>query len=88
MPSRTAIQFVFDAQQMMSICKEGHDIIITSYIEEITTQGGQLAGAMRVKAKAKPSRPDNVKRMAAMSADETIYGCPIPPCDEPDQTTA
>jgi hypothetical protein len=81
MAIKTAIQFVFTADQMMSICKEGQDILITSYLEEVITQGDQKVGAMRVKAKSVPSKPNNSSRIAPQLADGTIYGCPIPPCE-------
>ena len=82
MSTKTAIQFVFKADQMKSICEAGQDILITSYIEEVTTQGGQQVGAMRVKAKTKPSKDDKTLKIAAMSPDGTIYGCPVPPCSD------
>jgi hypothetical protein len=85
MSTKTAIQFVFKADQMLSICQAGHDILITSYLEEVTTQGGQLVGAMRVKAKSKPSKPGVPHTMAAMDSDGTIFGCPVPPCDSQEQ---
>lgn len=85
MASKTAIQFVFKADQMKSICEAGQDILITSYLEEVTTQGGQVVGAMRVKAKSKKSKEDTTAlRIATMDADGTIYGCPVPPCPEAD----
>ena len=82
MTSKTAIQFVFKADQMKSICEAGQDILITSYIEEVITQGGQLVGAIRVKAKAKPAKEDIAAKIAPIGYDGTIYGCPIPPCPE------
>lgn len=80
MASKTAIQFIFKADQMMSICKAGNDILITSYLEEVTTQGGQVVGAMRVRAKSVPSKPETDGKVAPQGADGTIYGCPVPPC--------
>jgi hypothetical protein len=82
MATKTAIQFIFKADQMMDICKSGQDILITSYLEEVTTQGGQVVGAMRVKAKSVPSKPENASKVAPVAADGTIYGCPVPPCEE------
>lgn len=68
---------------MKSICQDGYDIIITSYLEEVTTKGDQQVGAMRVKANAKPAKEDIAPKIAPISGDGTIYGCPVPPC--PDQ---
>jgi hypothetical protein len=79
---KTALEFVFKAEQLRAICKDGHDILITSYLEEVTTIGDQKVGAMRVKAKSKPSKPEHDKSIAPMRDDGTIYGCPIPPCEE------
>ena len=79
----TALQFVFKADQMMEICQKGNDILITSYLEDVTTQGGQKVGAMRVKAKSQPGSSTTDSSIAPVSADgTTIYGCPIPPCYE------
>ena len=82
MATKTAIQFIFKADQMKAICEAGQDILITSYLEEVTTQGGQQVGAMRVKAKTKAPKEDITKKISPASADGTIYGCPVPPCDE------
>lgn len=82
MPTKTAIQFVFKADQMKTICQAGQDILITSYLEDVTTQGGQVVGAMRVKAKSKPAKEDIATKIAPMGGDGTIYGCPVPPCPE------
>jgi hypothetical protein len=81
MASKTAIEFVFSADQMRNICQAGEDILITSYLEEVTTQGGQVVGAMRVKAKGKPASSVTKDKIAPESQDGTIYGCPVPPCD-------
>ena len=82
--SKTALQFVFSANQMKAICGPDQEILITSYLEDVITQGGVIVGAMRVKAKAKPGKPDNQSRMTAstMLSDGTIYGCPVPPCGD------
>ena len=79
MATKTAIEFVFNSDQMMSICKPGQDILITSYLEEVITQGGLPVGAMRVMAKSIPAHPDTVKKSAG-GGGGTIFGCPIPPC--------
>lgn len=67
---------------MKEICKSGQDILITSYLEEVTTQGGQVVGAMRVKAKSIPAKPETDTKVAPKAADGTIYGCPVPPCED------
>jgi hypothetical protein len=79
---KTVLEFVFKADQMMEICKSGQDILVTSYLEEVLTQGNQKVGAMRVKAKSMPPKPENVTTIAPQQADGTIYGCPVPPCVE------
>ena len=82
MATKTAIEFIFKADQMMEICKSGQDILITSYLEEVTTQGGQVVGAMRVKAKSIPGKPDTAAKVSGVAGNGIIYGCPIPPCQE------
>lgn len=79
MPSKTAIEFVFDAEEMKAICEGSKKIVITSYLEEVTTQGGQKAGAMRVKAQGRGMATVKGKKLKSA----IIYGCPDPPCDPP-----
>ena len=77
MPTKTAIEFVFKADEMMSICQGAKSILITSYIEEVTTQGGQKVGALRVIAQGRSTLKAKGK---ALKDSTTIDGCPIPPC--------
>ena len=79
MATKTALEFVFNADQLLSVCKPGQDVLVTSYLEEVLTQGGQPVGAMRVKAVSKPGDPNTVK-IAAPASGDVVYGCPIPPC--------
>jgi hypothetical protein len=80
--TRTALQFVFKADQMKAICNPGEDILITSYLEEVITQGGLPVGAMRVTAKSKPARSETDAQLSAspILTSGTIHGCPVPPC--------
>jgi hypothetical protein len=75
MPSKTAIEFVFDAAEMKGICEGSKKIVITSYLEEVKTQGGEKVGAMRVKAQGK-----GVSKTKKFES-AIIYGCPDPPCE-------
>jgi hypothetical protein len=81
--TKIALVFDFDAQEMLSICEGAKTIVITSYLEKVKTQGGQEVGAMRVKAKAKGRAvPKTMTKAKTTKGEETIYGCPVPPCSE------
>ena len=74
-----AITFIFEADQMMRICKGKKKIVVTSYIEVVKTQGGQEVGALRVKARG-AGRASATMAKASITSGGEIYGCPQPPC--------
>jgi hypothetical protein len=83
MPNKIAIQFVFDAEQMKTICEGKEKVLITSYLETVKTKGGESVGALRVDAEGKgKAKAKGVKALKAPKGGKVIYGCPIPPCSE------
>jgi len=74
----TSVVFIFEAQEMARICQGKGKVVITSYLEEVKTQGGEKVRAIRVKAigKGKP------KPATKLPASAVIYGCPKPPCSD------
>ena len=77
--TKTALEFVFDAQAMMRICQGKGKILITSYLEKSKDINGKEIGVMRVKAVAK-GKPKATAKTLMASASTTIDGCPVPPC--------
>lgn len=85
MPSKIAIQFVFDAEQMITACQGKEKVVITSYIQTVKTKGGESVGALRVDAEGKGKAKVKAAKSKALKAPKggvVIYGCPIPPCSE------